>query len=34
MEIKDAGGNIDGVQVVNADIVRFPVSVTRVVATF
>ncbi len=34
MEIKDAGGNVAGVEVVNACSVRFPSSVTRVVATF
>ncbi len=34
MEIKDAGGNIAGVELLNAHQIRFPSSVTRVVATF
>lgn len=33
-EIKNAGGNIAGVEIVNAHRVRFPSSVTKIVATF
>ncbi len=34
MEIKNAGGNIAGVELVNAHQVRFPNNVTRIVATW
>ncbi|TAH51700.1 MAG: hypothetical protein EYC68_10075 [Chloroflexota bacterium] len=34
IEIKDAGGNIAGVELLNAHQIRFPNNVTRIVATF
>lgn len=34
MELKDAGGTQEGVELVNAHVVRFPSSMTRIVATF